>query len=128
MNHFKSVGPVLAGFLTVFILSVLTDVALEKAGFFPDPSEGLFDRSLLMFAFAYRSAYAVLGGYVTAMVAKENKMKHVVALGILGTIGGCAGVYAGWDLSEHWYPIALAVTAFPFVWLGGTIYTKNSTA
>jgi hypothetical protein len=46
-------------------------------------------------------------------------MKHVFILGVLGTLGGIAGVIAGWNLSQHWYPIALAVTAFPFVWLGG---------
>jgi hypothetical protein len=30
-----------------------------------------------------------------------------------------AVVFVGWNLSEHWYPIAIAVTAFPCTWLGG---------
>lgn len=46
-------------------------------------------------------------------------MKHVKILGVIGTLGGITGIFAGWNLSDHWYPIALAVTAFPLVWLGG---------
>ena len=72
-----------------------------------------------MIAFLYRSAYAVLGGYITAILAPSNPMKHVKILGVIGTLGGIAGIFAGWNLSDHWYPIALAVTAFPLVWLGG---------
>ena len=76
---------------------------------------------MLVLAFAYRSAYTVLGGYVTAWFAPANPMKLVGILGVLGTIGGIIGVIAGWNLSSHWYPIALAVTAFPLVWYGGKL-------
>ncbi len=123
----KSIGAVLAGFFTVAILSIATDTVLEKAGIFPPPSEaGLFVTWMLVVAFIYRSVYTVLGGYVTAKLAPGNVMKHVLALGILGTIGGILGVIAGWNLSEHWYPIALAVTGFPLVWLGGKLKTRTT--
>ena len=72
-------------------------------------------------ALIYRSIYTVAGWYVTAKLALHNPMRHVIILGILGTIGGIGGVIAGWNLSEHWYPIALAVLAFPSVWLGGKL-------
>jgi hypothetical protein len=36
---FKSIGAVLAGFVTVFVLSVATDFVLEKIGFFPPANE-----------------------------------------------------------------------------------------
>lgn len=117
----KSVGCVLAGFLTVAVLSVATDTLLEATGFFPPIGEGLFATHLLVIAFLYRSAYTVLGGYVTARLAPQNTMKHIRTLAILGTLGGIMGVVAGWNLSAHWYPIALAVTAFPLVWFGGTL-------
>lgn len=122
MNVFKSIGAVLAGFIAVFILSVGTDMILETLGIFPPQSEPkLFIGWMLVVAFIYRSIYAIIGGYVTAMLAPYSPMRHVLALGILGTIGGVAGVIAGWNLSAHWYPIALAVTAFPLVWFGGTL-------
>ncbi len=119
-NVFKSIGAVLAGFIAVFILSIGTDAILEALGIFPPQSQPqLFIGWMLILAFIYRSAYGVVGGYITARFAPNNTMRHVAILGILGTIGGIAGVIAGWNLSAHWYPIALAVTAFPLVWIGG---------
>jgi hypothetical protein len=122
MNILKSIGAVVAGFLVVAMLSIGTDWALERIGVFPAPSEqGLFITWMLVLAFFYRSVYAVLGGYVTAYLAPSHTMRHVYALAIIGTLGGIAGVIQGWDLSQHWYPIALAVTAFPLVWWGGRL-------
>ena len=117
----KSIGAFFGGFLTVVVLSIATDVILETLGVFPNPNEGLFITWMLILAFAYRSAYTVLGGFVTAKLAPKNPMKHVKTLGIIGTIAGIAGVVAGWNLSQHWYPIAIAITAFPFTYWGGTL-------
>ena len=66
----------------------------------------------------------VVGGYGTASLAPDRPMRHVTILGVIGIIGGTLGVIAGWDLSAHWYPIALAVTAFPLTWWGGKLKTK----
>lgn len=122
-NTFKSIGAVLGGFITVVILSVVTDGILEGIGFFPPPTQGLYDNGLLLIALIYRSIYTVLGGFVTAKLAPSNPMKHVKTLAIIGFIAGLGGVIAGWNLSQHWYPIALAVTGPLFVWLGGKLHT-----
>ena len=127
MKTLKSIGAVLGGFLIVAILSTLTDKILEGAGIFPPPTEGLFVTWMLLLAFAYRTVYAILGGYVTAALAPSNPSKHVMILGIIGTVGGCVGIYVGvvlFPLSPIWYPIALAVTAYPSVWLGGKLKIK----
>ena len=113
--------PVVAGFFTVVVLSTGTDYVLEHAGILPMQMTGGF----LAIALAYRTVYTVLGGYVTALLAPQNAMKHVWVLAILGQIGGIAGVIAGWNLSAHWYPIALAVLAIPSVWLGGYLKTHK---
>ncbi len=129
MNIIKSIWSVLAGFLTVVVLSIATDKALEASGIFPPPSDaGLFVTWILVVAFVYRSMYTIAGGYVTARLAPNRPGKHVAVLGILGTIGGIAGVVAGWNLSAHWYPIALAVTAYFFVWLGGKLRKGQGSA
>jgi hypothetical protein len=121
MNFLKySVWPVLAGFLTVVLLSTGTDAILEAAGIFPPATnQGLFVTWMLALALAYRTVYTVFGGYVTALLSKENPMTRVWWLAGLGQIAGIAGVVAGWNLSVHWYPIALAALAIPSVWLGG---------
>ena len=122
----KSIGAVLAGFLTVVILSVGTDFVLEKLGIFPPQTEpGLFITWMLIVAFVYRSVYTLADGYVTASLAPNNSMRHVIILGSIGTVAGIAGVIIGWNLSQHWYPIAIAVTGFPFTFLGGKLKTKN---
>jgi hypothetical protein len=122
----KSIWAVVAGFLTVVVLSMGTDKVLEATGIFPPPSEmGLFVTWMLAFALLYRTIYTVLGGYVTAWLAPQNPMKHVWILAIFGQIGGIMGVVAGWNLSAHWYPIALAVLAIPSVWLGGWLRTRK---
>ncbi|MFO0764945.1 MAG: hypothetical protein U0487_02775 [Patescibacteria group bacterium] len=123
-NTLKSIWAVFAGFLTVVILSVATDAVLESVGVFPPPTGGLFVTWMLVVALLYRSAYTVIGGFVTAWLAPGNAKKLVMILGILGTIAGTAGVIIGWNLSAHWYPIALAVTAYPLTWLGGKLKTK----
>lgn len=115
MKTMKSVWAVIAGFLAVFILSIATDAALEAAGMLALP----MTTGSLILALAYRSAFSIIGGWITAKIAPEIKIKRVRVLAILGTIGGIIGVFAGWNLSDHWYPIALAVTAYPLVMLGG---------
>ena len=127
-SNLKSIGAVAAGFIAVALLSTLTDLVLTTLHIFPTTGEqALYGPStgLLLTALIYRSCYTVLGGYITAMLAPKNPMKLVNILGIIGTIAATIGVIAGWNLSAHWYPIALAVTAFPLVWLGGKLRVKK---
>lgn len=127
MKTLKSVLSIFVGFLTVVVLSILTDAILEKTGIFPPPSDaGLFVTWMLVFALFYRTVYTILGGYFSAKLAPSSPMKHAIFLGILGTIAGTAGVIVGWNLSAHWYPIALAVLALPSTWFGGWISEKWS--
>ncbi len=121
-NMLKGIGAVVAGFLTVAVLSIVTDMILESTGIFPPSTEPMATTPLMLaFALLYRSIYSILGGYITAWLAPFRPMQHVVILGVFGTIGGILGVIAGWQFGNHWYPIALAVTAFPLVWLGGKL-------
>lgn len=125
----KSSGAVFAGFITVVVLSTVTDMILESTGIFPSVQEQTKlgpARWLLITALFYRSIYTILGGYVTAKLALHNPMKLVKILAVLGFVAGVAGVIAGWNLSEDWYPIALAVTGPLFVWVGGKLAVKKS--
>jgi len=123
----KSIGAILAGFFTVAILSIGTDSVLESADIFPPPGTGLFNTWMLMLALLYRCVYTVLGGYITAMLAPDRPMHHAIILGIIGTIAATLGAVAGWNLSQHWYPIALIITGLPCTWLGGKLKTKDNT-
>jgi hypothetical protein len=123
----KSILAVFAGFVVVAVLSTATDYVLEAIGIFPQINTGYaLEWWMLGIALIYRCAYTVLGGYITAALAPQKPMKHVKILAIIGTIAGFLGIFAGWNLSEHWYPIAIAVTAYPLVWYGGTLRSKRS--
>jgi len=121
MKIAKIIGAILAGFLAVVILSTVADLAVSSSGLFPP----INTTPMLAFALAYRILFTILGGAITAWISPESKMRSVWILAGLGQLAGIAGVFAGWNLSAHWYPLALALTAIPSVWLGGWLYTRT---
>ena len=123
-SSFKSIGSVLAGMITIVALSVGTDSVLESLGIFPPQDQGLFIPWMLLVALLYRSVYAVAGGYVTARLAPDRPLRHAIILGLIGVVVSILGTIVGWDLSAHWYPIALIITALPCTWLGGKMRSK----
>ena len=48
-------------------------------------------------------------------------MLHAIILGGIGFVLALAGCFMMWKLGNHWYPIALVVTALPCTWLGGKL-------
>jgi len=127
LKGLRYVGAVIFGFAVVVLLSTATDAVLHSTGVYPPESEGLWDPGLNALALTYRCAFTVLGGYVCALLSPSPKMRAVWALAILGQLGGLAGVFGTWNLNlgPHWYPIALAATAIPTVWLGGWLATRR---
>ncbi len=119
-SFLRSILAVLSGFVTVFALSLGTDVVMESSGILPPATQPeAYVPWMLGLALAYRTIITIFGGWVTAKLAPAPVMKHVAALGIIGTIGGIVGVFVGWKFGNQWYPIALALLAYPSVWLGG---------
>ncbi|MGB2870179.1 MAG: hypothetical protein WBD36_17150 [Bacteroidota bacterium] len=129
MKTLKSSRAIVAGFLTVVVLSVGTDFVLEKYGIFPPQSEpAAYTWQLLLVALIYRSLYTVAGGYVTAWLAPEKHIRHAIILGIVGIIAGTIGAVTTWGFThQHWYPVALVILALPCTWLGGAL-KKNGQA
>jgi hypothetical protein len=122
MTLLKNTGAVLAGFVTVAILSVATDALLVALNLFPPQSpQSPYVWWMLLIALIYRSLYTIVGGYVAARLSATKPMRQVIILGIVGTLAALAGTIANWDLGAQWYPIALVVLSFPCVWLGGKL-------
>jgi hypothetical protein len=123
-NTFKSIGAVLAGLIAIVALSAGTDFVLESLGIFTPPDQGFFTPWMVMLALIYRCIYAVAGGYIAARLAPNRPMRHAIILGLIGLVASIAGAIVAWDLSPHWFPIALIITALPCTWLGGKLKTK----
>jgi hypothetical protein len=84
----------------------------------------MLNRRLFELALSYRIIYAMLGGFVTARLAPWTSMRHVRVLGILGLVAGSAGVLVSLSRPEFgpgWYPIMIALTAYPATWIGGKL-------
>ena len=123
--YLRSVGAVLAGFILIVMTHNATDEIMHSTGIIPRGAMWNPWHNLL--ALAYRCLFTVAGGFITAWLAPRARMRHVIILAVIGTFGGIAGVLLSWNLNlgPRWYPIALAVTAFPTVWLGGWLYERK---
>ena len=125
---FRSIGAVAAGLVAVVVLSIGTDAVMHATNIFPPSGERMTD-GLFALATAYRSIYAIVGGYIAARLAPARPMKHALVLGFIGVLSGTAGLLATWnagpELGPKWYPIALVVTALPCAWLGGRLRKRQ---
>jgi drug/metabolite transporter (DMT)-like permease len=124
-NIWKSIGAVLAGILVGAVFSLGTDVVLHAAHVFP-PWDQPASNALLLLATACRTVYSIAGSYVTARLAPNRPMLHVLVLGALGLVVCIVGAVATWNkgpaFGPHWYPVALIVLAMPQCWVGGRLY------
>jgi|SRR5688500_16195674 len=120
----RSIGAVVAGFFAVAGLSLATDQLFHVLDVYPPWGQPMWESGLNVLALSYRIAYTLLGGFVTARLAPRAPMRHVTILGLIGLVAGTVGAIVAItqaDLGPNWYPIALAVTAYPCTWLGGLL-------
>ena len=60
----------------------------------------------------------------TKSLERRSNRRHVAVHATIGVITASAGAIAAINMNfgPNWYPIALAVTGFPCVWLGGVLH------
>ena len=124
----RSILALLAGFVLVFVLTILTDLILHVIHVYPPLGQPAPDR-LLVLATIYRTVFGVAGSYLTARLAPYAPMGHALFGGAIGLAVSIAGVVVSWSHPEkfgpHWYPVALVVLALPTAWAGGKIRTNQ---
>jgi len=120
----RRVGAIFAGFLAVAILSTAADAVMHGTGVFP-PAGQPMAAGLWVLALAYRFAFGVVGGYITARLAPDRPMAHALVLGVIGTILSVAGAVATWDrgpgFGPRWYPLLVIAIALPGTLTGGRL-------
>ena len=67
------------------------------------------------------AGFAILGGYVTALLAKRSEIKHALGLGGLALFLGVVSLIMYYGRQPLWYQIALLVIVLPSVLLGGIL-------
>ena len=97
----RSIVAVLAGAFAGVAVTLATDALLQATGVFPPSSRSTsgppMGDALLLLATAYRTIYGIAGSYLTAWLAPDRPMLHVLILGastILGTVW--------WALGASW--------------------------
>ena len=122
----RSAAAVFLGFVAVFVLSLGTDQLLHVLEVYPPWGEPMHDPRLNLLALSYRLVYGVVGSYITARFAPYSPMRHVWVGASIGFVLSMAGAVAAirMNLGPAWYPIALAFSAWPTAWLGGTLYLR----
>jgi hypothetical protein len=119
----RSLLAVFVGFLSVAVLSLITDEVLHVLDVYPPWGDPMNAPGLNALALSYRIVYTVLGSYVTARLAPHSPMRHVWIGGFIGfalcVIGAITTIPL--KLGPAWYPIALALTALPCAWIGGVL-------
>jgi hypothetical protein len=124
-NTLKSIGAILAGIITIVVLSNGTDIVLEALGVYPPVEEQLehgFDTWwMAMLALIYRDIYTVAGGYITAALAPNRPGRHAMILGIVGVTLSILGAIATWGITLAGFSILLVVLALPGAWFGGKV-------
>lgn len=121
----KSIGAIIAGFATGAVLSIITDIILQKAGVMK--TEPFVENPVWLIAIIilYRTVFNTLGCYLTARLAPNKPMKHAIILGIIGVVLTIVGLIAMWDIPPRWYPISLIILTLPSAWLCGRMSFKK---
>jgi hypothetical protein len=125
----RSIGAVIAGYFTLAVLTAGTIFLLGTV--FP-ASYTPTNTGWVLFNLLYGALYAVLGGYVTGLIAQRAEVRHGLALGIVMVVLSIVTFVltqtgptpTGQPL---WYSIALVVLALPTPVLGGYLRNRQRT-
>ena len=122
---FKSIGAVLAGFVLGAVLSIGTDFLMDKMGIMSMENFKQTPFLIICTVIMYRFIFNVIGSYLTARLAPNKPMKHVIIIGVIGTVLGLLGSFAMWDKAISFYNVAIILISLPSAWLGGQLFLKK---
>lgn len=119
---YRLILAVIAGILTTLVLTGLTHIALHFLGIHPPLLKPMFDDQGVQLALFYHSLYAIVGGFVAAMIAKNQARRAVFILGTKELIMWIIGTILLWNHAPAWYNITKALLGIPLAWIGGRLY------
>ena len=116
----RSILAVIAGYLLMAggIGALAGVMLIVLPGIYPEPGKAP-SLAFMILTFGYSAFGAVVGGYVTGVVAKRAEAKHALALGAVFVLLVIIYMMKFWGLQPVWYPVAPILIVAPAVWLGG---------
>jgi hypothetical protein len=76
---------------------------------------------VLLFALFYGLLFSVLGGYVTALIAKRQELQHAFILGLLQFAMGLIATVKFYDTAPLWFHVSFLVLLIPANVFGGQL-------
>lgn len=119
---YRLILAVIAGIITTLILTGITHVVMNLLGMHPPLFKPMFDDLQVQFALFYHSLYAIVGAFVTAMIAKNQERRAVLILGTKELIMWIIGTFLLWNHAPLWSNITKALLGVPLAWVGGRLY------
>jgi hypothetical protein len=117
VGYFVTAAGVMATAAVINVLFPLASPEAEFARFHSVP--------WLMLALSTGIVFAIVGGYVAAVIAKRAETKHALALGILMVVLGILTMAIEFGKYPLWYQLALVVVPLPAVMVGASLRVRG---
>jgi hypothetical protein len=127
----RSVAAIVVAVIANAGFSLATDQLFHVLGVYPAWGQPMYEPGLNALALGYRIIFGVVAGVVVARLAPRAPMHHAAILGVIGAILATLGAVAAltqYDFGPAWYPIALALVAYPTVWIGAAWHERRRRA
>lgn len=125
-KNLKSIGAVVAGLITIVVLSGVASAILANMGVFPGGKLPLNGPLILVIGIlGYQAVIYLAGCFVTGKLAPFKPVRHIL---ILGGLGAVVNLLSGLGLAMKdgavffWFYLALAVLSLAAAWLSGKLY------
>lgn len=126
----RSIGAVLAGYASIGVLVVLTDLAVAAVR--PGEYLSLSAQTPPVYYFVVSlftaPLYSVFGGWLCGRISKARLWNHILALAIFGEVMGVVSTVMFWGKQPLWYALALLLLYPPAVYLGGYLAKRRPAA
>ncbi len=80
---------------------------------------------LMLFMMSYSLLFSVLGGFVTASIARRKEIQHALALGGLQLAMGIIATVQFYDTAPLWYHVMFLMLLVPANIFGGQLRTMQ---
>jgi hypothetical protein len=116
----RSIFAVVVGSVVWMGTALGTDVLIHKLAPNWFDAQGRVDAvGVLLLMMCYALGFSVLGGYVTAAVARCREVHHAFALGLLQLAMGVVATVNFWHTAPAWYHLTFLALLIPANVFGG---------
>jgi hypothetical protein len=126
MTILRALGALLVGFLTIAVIVGITTAALMKLAPKWVGEQGSPSTGYVLVNLGYSLMAAILGGYVTAMIAHDNILRYAFALALIVLVLGGLSALQERGRQPVWYQLTLLAIMPIGAILGGLLRMRIS--